>query len=184
VRSKHDVTGAHVAGTAVEIGGRHLAVRAEMGEIDHARVTDPLVDRHRRDVAPVDQKVQRRIDVRVGVAADGQERALQGMALGVRGLRSCGATFQRKCGRIEKLRSTTRMGSAVGDHHGDREPVVDLAVHQPRLDAQGVVGQGGPEERADLSSSPGFGNERAISASISLSRRYQVRRGSGSPAFA
>src|SRR5215510_5242423 len=63
---------------------------------------------------------------------------------------SCGATFQRKCGRIEKLRSTTRMGSAICHHHGDRESVVDLAVHEPRLDSKGVVGQGGPEERADL----------------------------------
>src|SRR5262245_65765135 len=63
---------------------------------------------------------------------------------------SCGATFHRKCGRIEKLRSTIRMASAVGDHHGDRESVVDLAVHEPRLDAEGVVGKRGPEERADL----------------------------------
>src|SRR5262245_66073522 len=40
--------------------------------------------------------------------------------------------------------------SAVGDHHGDREPVVNLAVYEPRLDAEGVVGERGSEDRADL----------------------------------
>ena len=52
---------------------------------DHGRVTHPLIHRHRSHVAPVDQVVERRIDVRVGVAADRQHRALQRMAGGVRG---------------------------------------------------------------------------------------------------
>jgi len=62
---QHDVAGPHVLGAALEILGRHLAVGVQMGEIDHGRLADPLVDGHRGHLAPVDQEMQRRVDVDV-----------------------------------------------------------------------------------------------------------------------
>jgi hypothetical protein len=74
-----------VVAVALQVLGPHLAVGPKGREIDHGRVAHPLVDRHRGDVASVDQEMQRRVDVGVGVTADGEQRALQGMAQGVRG---------------------------------------------------------------------------------------------------
>src|SRR3989475_8283311 len=82
---QHDVAGAHVLGAGLEVLRGHLAVGAEMGEIDHGRFAHPLVDGHRGHVATVDQVVERRVDMRVGVTADREHRALQGMPRGVRG---------------------------------------------------------------------------------------------------
>ena len=67
---------AHVAGAALEVGAGHLAVGAEVREIDHGRIAHPLIDRHRGHVVSVDQIVERRVDVRIGVTADRQHRAL------------------------------------------------------------------------------------------------------------
>ena len=64
--------------------GADLAVVAEVREIDHGGVADPLVDRHRGDVAIVGQEVHGRVDVRVGVAGDRQHRRLEAVAGGVR----------------------------------------------------------------------------------------------------
>jgi hypothetical protein len=70
---------------AIQIGRRDLAVGAEVRQVDHGGVAHPLVDRHRGHVAPFDQVVERRVHVRVGVAADREHRALQRVTGGVRG---------------------------------------------------------------------------------------------------
>src|SRR5438093_2912226 len=82
---QHDVAPADVAGAPLEVGRGDLAVGPEVREIDDGRVADPLIDRHRGHIAPVDQIVERRVDMRVGVTADRQHRALQRMAGRVRG---------------------------------------------------------------------------------------------------
>src|SRR5438105_15907723 len=69
--------------------------------------------------------------------------------------RCSSATFQRKCGRMGKLRSTIRTsystpGGSVRHEHGHREAVDDEVALLARLDVEKVVLERGAEERADL----------------------------------
>ena len=64
----------------LEVGGGHLTVGAEMGEIDHGRFPDPLVDRHVRDGAVAGQEVPGRIHMGVGVTGQRHHRRLEVVA--------------------------------------------------------------------------------------------------------
>src|SRR6266545_6096706 len=63
--------------------------------------------------------------------------------------RCTSSTFQRKWGRMGKLRSTMRM-LAVGHQHGHGEAVDDEVALPPGLDVEEVVADRGAEELADL----------------------------------
>src|SRR5688572_7093716 len=60
------------------------------------------------------------------------------------------STFQRKCGRTGKLRSTMRMDSALGDEDGHGIAVDDEVAFPPRVDPERVILDGPAEQRADL----------------------------------
>src|SRR2546427_448283 len=81
---QRDIAATHVTGVRVQLGRRHLAVVPEVREVHHRGLPDPLVDRHGGDVAVAGQEVDRRIDVRVGVAGDGEHRGLEDVPGGMR----------------------------------------------------------------------------------------------------
>ena len=72
-----------MAGVLLELGRGHLTVVAEMAEVHHGRVSDPLIDGHGGDVAIAGEEVHRRIDVRVGVTGDREHRGLEDVTGGV-----------------------------------------------------------------------------------------------------